>query len=151
MNKYFIIFTSTVLFFAIAAVVFFNFIYTGKKDEPSLVQTATSTRREIPEPNIKIGKYLLGGEVTAVKNNEISVTLKRLFAGDNGNYMDTDNKLVKVSSSTVIVIGKSINKKYSEIPANFSDIKTGQKLTFYSGENIKIMPVFSPYKIVINQ
>lgn len=148
MNKYLIISLSSVLFLVIVGLLFFKFVvYKGNKATVS----TTPIRKEIPEPDVKISKYILGATVTAINNNEISVTLQRLFQGDNGNYFDTDNKVVQVSSSTEIVMGKLVNKKYSEGPANFSDIKVGQKLVFYSSENIKIMSVFSPYKIIISQ
>lgn len=155
MNKYYIIIASAILFLAILGLIFFIFIFpTYKTQNLGTKEASTSTagvRKEIPEPNIKISRYILSAQATAINNNEISITLQRLFAGEKGNYLDTDNKIVKVSSSTEIVVGKIVNKRYLEVPGKFSDIKAGQKLTFYSSENIKIMPVFSPYKIIINQ
>lgn len=159
-NKYLIIAATAVLVlvFLIGGVVFYLFVFRTQKGNMPTVssdQIATTTniitRKEIPEPSIKVGKYILGGKVTALNGVEISITLERLFAGDNGNYMATDNKVARISSSTEIVIGKLVNKRYSEVPGNISDIKNGQNLTFYSGENIRIMHIFSPYKIIITQ
>lgn len=153
MNKYVVIVLSVVIFLIIIVCSIFGLIYYKNKiNTIGLVEATSSTlRREIPEPSIKISKYILTGTVTFIKDNEISITLERLFEGDNGNYLATDNKIVRISSSTQVVSGRILNKKYSEIPARYVDIKEGQSLTFYSGENIKVMPVFSPYKIIISQ
>lgn len=149
MNKYIIIAISAILFLAVVGIVLFKFVFHFNKNNPAPAPVVT--RREIPEPNVKISKYILTAKVTAINNNEISVTLQRLFAGDKGNYLDVDNKVVKVTSGTDVVLGKLVNNRYAEVSAKLSDIKVGQKLTFYSAENIKIMSVFSPYKIIINQ
>lgn len=151
-KKIYLIVGSVLLVLLVVTVVFFAFVFLKQnKNESAESSVATTTRREIPEPNVKVSKYILGGKVTAVNNNEISITLKRLFAGDNGNYLDVDNKIVRVLPSTQIVVGKFINKRYAEVPGSLSDIKVGQNITLYSAENIKVMPIFSPFKLIISQ
>ncbi len=158
-KKYLVIAVSVFLFLSLALFLYFKlFLFNQISQEPiigPISKTATTTsgsvRREISEPNVKIKRYILGAEVTAVNGVEVSVTLQRLFEGDNGNYLDVDNKVVKISSSTEIVMSKIVNKKYSEVPATLADIKVGKKLTFYSAQNIKLMQVFSPYKVIISQ
>lgn len=153
-NKLYGILGSILLIVVIVIAVFFSFLYLKqKKVEPVILPIATSTsgRKEIPEPDMKISRYILGAKVTAVDGRKLNITLQRLFAGPKGNYVDTDNKTVQLSTSTEIVFGKLVNKKYSESPALITDIKVGQSLIFYSSENIKLMDTFSPYKVIINQ
>ncbi|KND47949.1 MAG: hypothetical protein AB201_03530 [Parcubacteria bacterium C7867-006] len=105
-------------------------------------------RQELPDvPGAK--SYSINGVVNSVSGNTLKITVSRLFAGPNGNYIASEDKTVKIIDTTEIQFTYIENAKFVKIPATLSDIKPGITIVLYSDKNIARMDSFTPDKIDI--
>lgn len=104
-------------------------------------------RKELPRPDYEVSEYSVGGEVLAIDDDVITLKVGRVFVGEDGNYVDYENKKVTIGEKTVI--GKIINVdgKISLKPGTRDDIVVGGKITVYSDEDIARKDSFTPLRL----
>ncbi len=101
-------------------------------------------------PNLDIKEYGLSGKVTAISGNKITLNVGRVYTGNDGNFVNYEDKKVTVSPDTKIsLITKSADGKYLRSPATVSDIVVGTEITTYSDKNIRDLGSYTPTRIDI--
>ena len=130
-------------------VVFLSYVFDLHTKIYNFINQESNVRQELPLPNVPIKEYILGAKVTSVSESSLNISVDRVFAGPNGNYIATENKIVVLSVTTKIYITKMEAGKYSKTSGRISDIKVGDNIQLYSDQNIARMDSFAPYALGI--
>jgi len=109
-----------------------------------------TVRQELPPPAIEIKEYSLSGKVMAINGNEVTLSVGRVFVGDNGNYVAYEDKKVTVDDKTVISKVTNVDDKITIQSGVIKDLKVGSEIVVYSNSNIALQDSFTPARLDIN-
>lgn len=108
-------------------------------------------RQELPMPSFVVKEYSLSGKVITINNNIITLSVGRLFKGDNGNYIAYEYKQVIIDKNTIINKVRNIGGKVITKLGTISDLMVAGNVIVFSNLDIAKQDSFTPSRLDILQ
>ena len=99
----------------------------------------------------KATEYSVGGKVTAVTGEVITLSTIRVIAGDSGNYTALESKQVIVSTNIPVLRLSLKNGTAKLIPTTMSAIKVGSAISVFTNIPPDAVSAITPVRIQISQ
>lgn len=107
------------------------------------------TSQDLPDVNIEIKEYSVGGKVVSIENNIFKINVGKVLVGQDGNYVSYEDKIIKIASGTPVVVSKVVQGRLFKRNGDVSDIKIDGGIVVFSNKNILKDDVIEPTRVEV--